>query len=443
MQKNIRKALASASCALLASAVAHAENPAEVGDWDIDSAFLLYSETDRVQAAEAIVSAKKYIDTDESITFKVTLDTLTGASGSGAVPSNTVQTFTQPSGNGDYQVAAGEYPLDTTFLDTRAAINALWNRPAWWGTQASLGFNFSREYDYQSIGVSSLFAKNFNNANTTFTFGGALAADFINPVGGAPVAYSVMQAAVDDEADDNEDGQNLAARSSDESKNLFDIITGVTQIIDANSLFQLNYAVSIADGYLTDPYKVVSVVDADTGDVVFENAVDSTLPTVVYEKRPDSRTKHSFFGQYKHIFPSSGDVLDTSYRFMLDDWGINSHTVDFKYRKSFSDRHFVQPHVRLYQQSAADFYTPFFLTTNSPATGASSSYASADYRLGDFTGITLGLEYGQVNTRNSWSVAFEYYLQTGDEPSNKFGALNQLELYPDVDAVMVKFLYDF
>ena len=433
MQNNIRKVLAGATCALLASSAANAEDPIDVGEWDVDSAFLLYSETDRVQAAEAIISAKKYIDTDESVAVKVTLDTLTGASGSGAVPSSDVQTFTQPSGNGDYQIAAGEFPLDSTFRDTRVAINAVWNRPSWWGTQASLGANVSREYDYQSLGLSSLFTKNFNNANTTLTFGGAVGVDLITPVGGAPVAYSTMQAVDADRA----------GRSSDESKNLFDLITGVTQVIDANSLFQLNYSISSASGYLTDPYKVVSVVDPDTGRVVFENADTLSLPTVVFENRPDSRTKHSFYGQYKYILPSNGDVVDTSYRFMLDDWGINSHTLDFKYRKSLSNRRFLQPHIRLYQQSAADFYTPFFLTTNSPSSALASSYASADYRLGDFTGITLGLEFGQVNSANSWSVAFEYYLQTGDEPANKVGALNDLELYPDVEAVMFKILYDF
>lgn len=433
MQKNIRKTLASATCALLASTAVNAENPAEIGDWDVASAFLFYAETDRVQALEAIVSAKKYIDTDESVAVKITLDTLTGASGSGAVPSNQVQTFTQPSGNGDYQIAAGQFPLDSTFRDTRAAVNALWNRPAWWGTQASLGLNISREYDYQSLGVSSLFAKNVNNANTTFTFGGAFGVDFIKPVGDAPVPFSAMQT-----VRANRDG-----RSSDESKNLFDVITGVTQIIDENSLFQFNYSFSAAQGYLTDPYKVVSIVDSLTGEVVFENSEVPTLPTVVYEKRPDSRTKHSFYGQYKRMLPGSGDVLDTSYRFMVDDWGISSHTLDFKYRKTLPKRYFLQPHIRLYQQSAADFYTPFFLTSNSPDTGNANSYASADYRLADFSGITLGLEYGQVNSNNSWSVAFEYYLQTGDEPGGKVGVLNQLELFPDVEAVMVKVLYDF
>jgi len=55
----------------------------------------------------------------------------------------------------------------------------------------------------------------------------------------------------------------------------------------------------------------------------------------------------------------------------------------------------------------------------------------------------VGLEFGQVNKNNSWSVALEYYLQTGDEPTESFGELSSLELFPDVDAVLFRVLYDF
>ena len=135
--------------------------------------------------------------------------------------------------------------------------------------------------------------------------------------------------------------------------------------------------------------------------------------------------------------------MDTSYRFMSDDWGINSHTIDLKYRKTLPNRKYLQPHFRLYQQGAADFYTPFLVSGDEPQSGDTSSDASADYRLGEFTGYTIGLEYGQVNQHNSWSVALEYYLQTGDEPGGKFGELEALEIYPDVGAVLFRVLYDF
>ena len=122
MKTTIKKALASATCALLATPFVHAEDPHPVGDWDISGALLLYSETGRVQAAEPVINAKKFLDTDESINIKLTLDTLTGASASGAVPSTQAQTFTRPSGAGSYVTPGQQIPLDDTFQDDRAAL---------------------------------------------------------------------------------------------------------------------------------------------------------------------------------------------------------------------------------------------------------------------------------------------------------------------------------
>ncbi|OED44226.1 hypothetical protein AB833_01930 [Chromatiales bacterium (ex Bugula neritina AB1)] len=431
---HLKDLLASATCTLLATSPgAYAEDPHPVGEWDISSALLLYSESDRVRAVEPVINANKALDTDESINIKLTVDTLTGASASGAVPSTQPQTFTRPSGDGSYVTGARSIPLDDTFLDSRAALALTWSRPAFQETQSELGFNISKEYDYLSIGTSASIAKNLNDNNTTVTTGFSLARDTIDPVGGAPVPFALMQP----------QGVAPIRESGSQSKTLVDLIAGVTQVIDENSLFQINYSFGRSNGYLNDPYKFVSVVDPINGAPVFDNALDASLPRVVFENRPDSRTKHGLYGQYKRFIQSSGDILDATYRFTVDDWGINSHTIDLKYRKLLSNGKFLQPHIRWYQQDAADFYTPFLVSGEEPQSGDTSSLASADYRIGEFTGYTIGLEYGQVNPHNSWSVALEYYLQTGDEPAGKFGELETLELYPDVDAVLLRVLYDF
>lgn len=433
MKSNLKDLLASATCALLATSSVHAEDPHPIEEWDISGALLIYNEPDRVQAVEPVINAKKSLDTDEFINIKFTLDTLTGASGSGAVPSTQPQTFTRPSGNGSYVTSGNSIPLDDTFQDDRAALALTWSRPAFWNTQSELDFNVSKEYDYSSVGASTSFAKNINDNNTTVMTGLSFSSDTIEPVGGVPVPFSLMQP----------QGVSPIRATGDEGKTLVDFIAGVTQIIDVNSLFQLNYSLSTSDGYLNDPYKIVSVVDSFTGAPVFTNVLEPNLPTAIFENRPDTRTKHSVFGQYKRHMEGSGDVLDTSYRFMFDDWGINSHTIDFKYRKALSNRKFLTPHVRIYRQSEADFYTPFLVSGSEPQSADTSRSASADYRMGEFTGYTVGLEFGQVNQNNSWSVALEYYLQSGDEPNGKFGELEDLELYPDVDAVLFRVLYDF
>ncbi|WP_374961670.1 DUF3570 domain-containing protein [Spongiibacter tropicus] len=430
-KKSIRLSLAAASCALVGANVAVAENAHDVGDWDVSAALLFYSEADRVTAAEPVIKAVKQLDTDETLSLKLTLDTLTGASGSGAVPTDRPQTFTTPSGHSSYTVNAGDIPLDESFKDTRVALNAAWERPIAKDVTMVLGGNVSSEYDYQSLSANTSFSWDTNGGNTTWTAGASAGVDSIDPVGGKPIAFGVMQ-----EADANQprDGSN-------DTKSLFDVVVGVTQVIDQNSLFQLNYSLSQSSGYLTDPYKIISVVDPVTGRPLFTNANEPNLPTVVYENRPDSRLKHSVFGQYKRYI--GGDVLDASYRLMVDDWGITSHTIDLRYRWKMGDTLYLEPHVRVYQQSAADFYTPFFVDGTQPVAGNDKVEASADYRLGEFNGYTFGAELGQDTANNSWSVALEYYLQTGNEPDGTFGELTRQELYPDVDAVMLRVVYDF
>lgn len=44
---------------------------------------------------------------------------------------------------------------------------------------------------------------------------------------------------------------------------------------------------------------------------------------------------------------------------------------------------------------------------------------------------------------HEWRLALEYFLQSSVEPGNKPGQLANQEINPDVDAVMLRFNYDF
>jgi hypothetical protein len=57
------------------------------------------------------------------LNLKLTIDSLTGASATGAAAQPNVQKFTRPSGEGSYQTQAGQTLLDDTFKDTRVQLN--------------------------------------------------------------------------------------------------------------------------------------------------------------------------------------------------------------------------------------------------------------------------------------------------------------------------------
>jgi hypothetical protein len=157
-----------------------------------------------------------------------------------------------------------------------------------------------------------------------------------------------------------------------------------------------------------------------------------------FESRPDKRTKHSLFGQGKYWL--GGKVLDLSYRFMTDDWGIDSHTLDTKLNLPIGQTGFLEPHVRFYTQTEADFYRVSLLDGE-----PMPQFASADHRLGRFDAITAGLKYGwQTGSGNDIAVRLEYYRQDGEIPSNQLaGNQGAASPYPGLDAVIFNVSYGF
>jgi len=426
---SVRLALAAASSSLLAGA-AHAE---EKTPWLVDSALAVYSESDsRVTAVEPIVSLRKDMGGERTLGLKLTLDSLTGASPNGAIAANEVQTFTGPSGNGSYDAGKGKTPLDTEFKDTRTAIAISWEQP--WGerNRVSFGGNISKEYDFTSAALSTAIARDFNNKNTTLSLGINLETDTIDAVGGIPDPLTSLKV-----------GQNPEHKSGGtENKTVNDFLLGVTQVMNRHWLTQLNLSVGSSSGYHSDPYKILSVLNTDGS--LATNPEDANSKWYLYDSRPDSRSRQSlYWGNKIHL---TEDVIDISYRYYTDDWGIKSHTLDFRYRYEFGGNMYLEPHVRWYSQTAADFYH-LYLNKEVDTSSADSAiaYASSDTRLGEFTGTTFGLKYGiELGRNNEFNIRVEQYTQTykASAPAT-MTALKGLDLAPDLTAMTVLVGYSF
>ncbi|MFZ5724607.1 MAG: DUF3570 domain-containing protein [Pseudomonadota bacterium] len=376
------------------------------GKWQLDTSLMYYGETDRVTAVEPVLNARRELGEDEFLNVKMVLDSLTGASHNGAPVRPRVQTFTSPSGHKTYDVPANTVPLDESFKDTRGNVALSWERPLanplW---RSTLGTNVSSEFDFFSFGVNGSLARDFNRRNTTVTGGLSVESDVISPVGGVPVPLAPVNIASPDSAKDG----------SEETRTVTDVLLGVTQVLGRNTIAQLNYSLSMSSGYHNDPYKVVA-----------DDSVTAAPGSFYYESRPDSRTKHALYGELKHALPNR-DVVDASYRFMTDDWGIVSHTVDLHYRHFLRADWFVEPHVRWYAQGEADFWTEAL-----PAAPAPGDFASGDYRLGALTDTTFGAKIGKrLGEDREISMRVESFQQSGDTEA------------ADVSALILEFGYSF
>lgn len=435
---SVSSALAAATCTLLGTTAVESVSAQEDPGWDFNTSLLYYGEgDDRIQDFSLKTLSRRTFVDDRYLSLGFAVDALTGATPNGALPQSFPQTFTKPSGRNTFTTGPYEFPTDDSFRDTRFALTADWQQPLGRLYTFSGGVSSSVEFDYLHLGVNAKLSRDFNNRNTTLSGGFAYSSDQIDPVGGVPVPMGQMRNVREDDGDNG----SGSGRVTKEDKDVIDLVAGVTQVISRNFLLQLNYSYSSSSGYLTDPYKILAAVDSITGE-----AVPITLPPGVegpshlnyYESRPDERTKHSVYAQGKYYF--GGKVLDTSYRYMTDDWEIDSHTLDVKLRLPFGGSKYLEPHLRLYTQSAAEFYR-ISLTDGEPL----PEYASADYRLADFDAVTAGLKFGwQTGGGNDMSLRLEYYGQTGNIPSGQLiGTQGDRDVYPDLDAIIFQYSYHF
>jgi hypothetical protein len=437
---NRQRQLTLAVLGLLGAAGVHAEpGSGEEPPTQIDSGLLYYQEGDnRVRDVEAIVNVRQPLSEDSSWSARLLLDAVCGGSPNGAIPSKKSQTFATPnatslvpastqtttsaSGGGGsvlslcsnpvkggvYTTAPGQLPIDQSFHDERIALSGGYESKLGKDNRFNVGGAFSHELDFVSTSLNGSFARDFDAHNTTVSAGVNLEADFIQPIGGAPIAWSAY---------------DQFKKDGNKQKQVEDLLLGVTQVMTRRWLTQLNVSLERASGYLNDPYKIVTEVDAQGNDAA---------GAYVYENRPDRRNRVALYWDNKYAF--NHDVLELSYRHMTDSWGIRSDTIDTRYRLSLGEFGYLEPHWRGYRQSAADFFH-FYLFQGTPASG----YASADPRLAQFTGQTFGMKYGlPLGAGGEVSMRLERYAQHGPTPSDVPIGLQGLNLLPDLRAWIVQ-----
>jgi hypothetical protein len=421
--------LIAASCALLGAGAARSQQahmaPPGSGlleDWSVDSAVAYYHEDGRIQAVEPVVDVAKEFADGQSLNFNVTFDSLSGASPNGALPSRTAQTFASPSGKQQhaYSTAPGQLPVDPDYQDDRIAVGGNWTVPITRVDQVSIGGKLSGEDDFYSATINASIAHDFNDKNTTLSFGIDNEFDSIHPIGGAPVPGSDYALSDKQTADKTKDGVGM--------------LLGVTQVMSRTWLSEFNISIDRFHGYLNDPYKFTSIINSAGGTTGYE-----------YESRPDQRTRKSAYWENRVAWSSQLSTALTL-RYMNDDWGVRSDTAQLHMRWTWANRErYIEPTIRWYHQSAADFYMPFILDPIKPTTG----YESSDARLGEFRALTYGVKYAQKlpgfgsRAESEISIRAEYYQQTFDERVPVPAGLQGLDLYPGLKAFLVQIGWRF
>lgn len=413
----IRAGLNSACITLLSNShgvIAHENN------WEYESGLLFFSEGNRTSGIEWIIEGRFEQDNDEQLNLRVEFDSIVGSSPNGVPASNQTQTFTSASGEGSYTVPANTLPLDPDYNDQRLGIAAKKIMPLSSERILSYGGAFAQEFDYFNVDLDIEIQQALNQKNTMLNYGLWTSYNRIHPVGGIPIGLATMAPA------DTFQPRSSAAKS----KNQLKAWAGITLNVDRSSRINFNAEVLWQDGYLTDPYKLVGVVD-DVNLLTLGEPVN-----VIYENRPELRNAYSLSTSYKHFIKPN--VINLSLRLYSDDWGIQSHTVELGYRIRHSDASYWEPLVRIYHQTAADFYRHSLAESETIP-----EHVSADFRLAEFTAFTIGTSYGSrpnKNRKSEWK--FLYYQQNGEHsPASAIGAQTEQDLFPTLRTIIVQYVY--
>lgn len=175
--------------------------------------------------------------------------------------------------------------------------------------------------------------------------------------------------------------------TSNKSSKAWNLQVGATQVLDRSSTLEASVYAGREAGYLSNHYLKI-VRDNGSGQNVLS-----------FEERPDLR--HSGGIALRHTKAWQDDfTTNLWYRFYGDNWGITSHTLEAKAYWAVNEQWRINPVLRLYQQSSANFYRGYGDSVN---TFASTGYGSNDARLGSMRATTVQLN-AEYRASKEWTL---------------------------------------
>lgn len=293
------------------------------------------------------------VGADAALNVSATHEVMSGSSPWYVVPGNDGRPI---------QVLSG-----ATIRDRRNEVRAAWTQGTGSAGGTTYSLSYSGENDYHATALGIERSQALSEA-LTLGYGGSFSHDLISPFDAA--AYGRVQHA---------------------EKNTASIFGSLAWILDRSSVLQTGLQLNSEHGFLSDPYKLVTVG--------FE-----TLP----DARPDQRTSAAWLVRYRRAFAGPDAALHLDYRYAQDSWGVTSNTLEASWYQSLPQHWELVPAVRYYSQQQARFYAPYFTDP-----GAHNFYTS-DYRLGTFGAWSFALDVRKRIGRWQFSGGFERYHSATD-----------------------------
>jgi hypothetical protein len=263
--------------------------------------------------------------------------------------------------------------------DFRKALDAKVTR-YWSRSSLSVGLAYSTENDYMSRALSLSGTVSSEDNNQSFSYGFGFSSDVINPVNGIV---------------------------SEAHKKTSELLVGFSQVLTPQDIAQVNLTLTRGRGYFNDPYKFDDV-------------------------RPDYRNQVALMVRWNHHFSHLNATSRLSYRYYGDSYGVSSQTLTGEWVQNLKGGWTLTPVLRLYSQSAANFY--YDPAAGLPPNWTSAALHSADQRLSAFGAHTLGLRVAKALS-GGWTVDLRYDSYRQQSSYRQFGTGS-----PGIDPFNARFI---
>jgi hypothetical protein len=220
------------------------------------------------------------------------------------------------------------------------------------GPSSSLAVNLyrSQEVDYISNSIIGVISQDMFMKNTTLTLRGQVNEDKVGKI-------------------------QLSGSVVNRDKRVFTGAVILTQLLSSTTVLNLYYDAVYMEGYLSDPYRQVLVLDSNNETHIID------------ELHPQKRLRQAATGKINQLLPGVSASLSGNYRYYFDDWEVKSHMLELKFDNYiFSDLIFGISY-RYYTQTNAFFYRENYEGDQY----LGNSLRSDDYKLKPFTSNNYGI----------------------------------------------------
>ncbi|MCX7056903.1 MAG: DUF3570 domain-containing protein [Proteobacteria bacterium] len=288
----------------------------------------------------------------------------------------------------------------------------------WNDASLDMGAGISDEPDFRSTFGSVSFRRNLNDKRTSVNVGLSYTHGDTHATWDTVYTHRQRTDAYPDQFATLSIGGGMNERRITGTRQDIALTAGVSQVVNKNDVFSTGFGFTRTTGFLANPYKFVTVF------YVYPE-IDTSLPSGIYnlgisplqlEKRPSLRNQFTWDTGYLHFFEKFNAAGRLHYSLFADNWGVRAHTVDAEWRQTLGSAWTLTPRLRYYTQSAANFYAPYFFSSDQ--TGANSDLAShvfsSDERLSAFGTLSPGVTLTRQLAKGlSLEFALEYQKHAG------------------------------